>query len=149
MMNVSLLTMLRSGRFGPVELGASRKFIRDVFGEPDDYAVMSKRRPHFQDIWVFGDIEFHFDQSTDQVWLIYTDTFEIPAGSGAFSLDPWVLRWNRPLEDVCAALDDADVGWEFDPNPPPDVVGVLTSGGVQLGFLRNEGLQAISLCQRP
>ncbi|MEZ0076923.1 hypothetical protein [Planotetraspora sp. GP83] len=145
MIEVSLLEVLRSGRFGPIALGDSRTRLRHLLGNPDAYAITPSEDPRFEGIWLYGDLEFHFYDETDTVWMIYTDSFDVPSGGDAIGLDPWVLRWDMPIAEVRAALDDAGVGWEPNPSPPPDVESIQTIGDVQLGFPTGEGLQMISL----
>jgi hypothetical protein len=63
----------QSGDICPVHLGMSRDELRATLGEPDSLGATS-RRQRTPLIWLYEDIEFHFDGSAPGVlFLIYSD----------------------------------------------------------------------------
>jgi hypothetical protein len=100
---VSIQELLRFGAFGPLTIGASRLEVRSILGDPDDSSV-SSRRERLPAIWKYGVIEFHFDLSTDRVWLIHADGFNRLQAGEAVDFDPWWMSSDTTLEQALEAL---------------------------------------------
>lgn len=52
MAEINLLEFFKTGRFGPVCIGMSRREVRILLGAPDNYPA--------PDIWEYGGVELHF-----------------------------------------------------------------------------------------
>jgi len=63
-----------TGDICPIQLGMSRNDLRAAFGEPDD--VGGTAREHSGPaIWVYGGLEFHFDDAAcGELFLIFRDS---------------------------------------------------------------------------
>ena len=76
MIHASLKDLVTTGQLGPIRLGTARTLIAEVLGEPDDYSLNSHTRQRKRlppAIWKYGDIELHFTDATDQVYLIFLE----------------------------------------------------------------------------
>ena len=131
--SVSMQGFLRTGEFGPVRLGISRRQLRGHLGEPEDWGPAPKAK-HNAGIWKYGEIEFHFNGDT--LWLIFADGVEELSGGGAIDLDPWVLNGGALEEQVLEALAAADISCQRTPWPHEDATERFRVGaGVELLFL--------------
>ena len=64
-----------TGDICPIKLGMSRGEVQAILGEPDDKGSGPSRRRRGPSVWLYGDLEFHFDGSGgDALFLIYRDT---------------------------------------------------------------------------
>ena len=131
--SVSMQDFLRTGEFGPVCLGISRRQVRGHLGEPEDWGP-APRAKHNAGIWKYGDIEFHF--SGDALWLIFANPVEKLHGGRAIDLDPWVLDGDASVNQVLEGLAAADIAYERIPWAHEDATGRFRVGaGVELLFL--------------
>jgi hypothetical protein len=124
---------LKTGEFGPIRLGISRRQLRGHLGEPEDWGP-APRAKHNAGIWKYGDVEFHF--SGDTLWLIFADNVENLDGGKAIDLDPWTLNGAATVESVLQTLVEAHIPcqrieWTLDDGTERFRVGV----GVELLFL--------------
>ena len=131
--SVSMQDFLRTGEFGPVHLGISRRQLRDHLGEPEDWGPAPKAK-HHAGIWKYDDIEFHF--SGEALWLIFADHVEKLHGGRAIDLDTWILDGGalvgQVLEGLAAAyLPYQRIPWALDDATERFLVGA----GVELLFL--------------
>jgi hypothetical protein len=60
---VSLRDFIELGRFGAISLGAERKVLEKILGEPEDVDADSFRKERRPAIMKYGDVEFHFEPS--------------------------------------------------------------------------------------
>jgi len=100
MIHVSLRDVIMGGVFGPISIGMSPDQVREILGEPEAMARISRkdRRPR---IWRYGDLQFIFDGSEDNhLGSVFIDNFGIPSGGMAIDLDPWIIRGGIALEEV-------------------------------------------------
>ncbi len=100
MIDVSLSDVITGGVFGPIFIGMTSDRVREILGEPEATAPVSRkdRRPG---IWRYGDLQFIFDGSErNQLGSVFMDNFDIPSGGRAISLDPWIIRGGIALEEV-------------------------------------------------
>jgi len=131
--SVSMQDFLRTGEFGPVRLGISRRQLRDHLGEPENWGP-APRAKHNASIWKYGDIEFHFNGDT--LWLIFADDVENLHGGRAIDLDPWVLDGGALEEQVLKDLAAADISYQRIPWTLDDATErFLVGAGVELLFL--------------
>ena len=89
MIDVCLLEFVRTGRFGPIELGINRNELKEIIGDPDQWGLHAS--VELADIWKYGDIEFHFNKSS-QLYMIFADNFDVPRGNESFRIKPWIIR---------------------------------------------------------
>lgn len=137
MTTVSIEAFFRTGSFGPVQLGMSRKQVQEAFGAPDDVGLIS--RTHRQpSLWKYGDIELHFALGEDELWLIHLDAFQIPQGGGQFTLDPWIVRKGCPRSELESHLTACSLLFQQIPSPDEDYTWLRVGAGVVLVFLEKE-----------
>ena len=138
MIYVSLLDFMRSGRFGPVVLGATRERLRRRLGEPDALGGTS-RRQRVPTIWKYGDVEFHFGREADRLWMIFMDDFQVPSGGSRFGVDPWIIDRGLPLGELKRQLRALDVTYEVNQDEAAGARELVTPGGVHLAYHRPDG----------
>ena len=132
---VSMQDFLRTGEFGPVSLGLTRRQLRDCLGNPEDWGPYPKAEQHAA-IWKYGDVEFFFHFQEDALGGIFADHIGTLKGGGAIDLDPWVLSGNLTVKQALRDFDGADIScdridWTFDDTTERFRVGV----GVELIFV--------------
>ena len=133
--SVSMQDFLRTGEFGPVRLGISRRQLRGHLGEPEDWGP-APRAKHNAAIWKYGDIEFHFHFREDSLVGIFADGVEELRGGGAIDLDPWVLNGAALEEQVLKDLAAVNIACERIPWAHEDATERFRVGaGVELLFL--------------
>ena len=98
---ISLLEFARTGAFAGIMIGHSRQLIESILGLPETWG-MPPTRIETAEIWKYGDIEFYFHD--DELWMIFSDTFEIPVGGASINLDPWIIRYGMRQHDFEAGL---------------------------------------------
>src|SRR5262245_24975746 len=107
MMPASLKDLLMTGQLGSIGLGTPRSLVAELLGPPDDYSVNSHNHQQKQlppTTWKYGDIELHFDDMTDQVYLIFLERFTIPQGGPKLRLDPWIIQPTLTVDTLQHAL---------------------------------------------
>lgn len=131
---VSMLAFLRTGGFGPVSLGFTRRQLRGCLGEPDDWGP-APRAKHNAGIWKYGDIEFHFHFREDALVSIFADNIKTLNGGEAVDIDPWIFHGGLLAADAleslaAAAIPYERIHWTFDDDTERYRVGA----GVELIF---------------
>jgi len=133
--SVWMQDFLRTGAFGPIRLGLSRRRLRGHLGEPEDWGP-APRAKHNASIWKYGDIEFHFHFREDSLVGIFADGVEELRGGGSLDLDPWVLNGAALEEQVLEELAAANISCQRIPWAHDDATERFRVGaGVQLLFL--------------
>jgi hypothetical protein len=97
----SLKELVTDGQLGPIRLGIVRAVIAELLGEPDDYSSNSRARQRKRlppAIWKYGDIELHFTDATNRLYLIFLEHFTIPSGGSKLELDPWIIQQSLTAE---------------------------------------------------
>ena len=97
----SLLEFARTGAFAGITIGHSRRQVESILGLPETWG-MPPSPIESAEIWKYGDIEFYFHD--DELWMIFTDTFEILTGGPSMNLNPWIIRYGMHQHDFEAAL---------------------------------------------
>jgi hypothetical protein len=98
MLQASLRELIEEGSLGSLTLQMPCATLRAALGDPDDFSTMrsSDGQPK---IWKYGDMELHFSEDDDTLWLIHTDTFPAhPRGGGKLRLDLWIFRHSLTAE---------------------------------------------------
>ena len=127
-MSVSLKELIETGRFGSVSLGMSRAQVESSLGVPDDSGGAS--------IWKYGDVELHFVPSTDSLFLVHLDDFDVPSGGRLVNFDPWVIRRSLTLPEAEENLSRSGIDYEVGDYEIEDDAKCLTAGvGVKLIFM--------------
>ena len=59
---ISIESFVFTGKFGPVELGISRREVEELFGLPETYLCFGDVKPHYTlaDTWYYGNWEIEF-----------------------------------------------------------------------------------------
>jgi hypothetical protein len=133
-----------------------RAVIAELLGEPDDYSSNSRARQRKRlppAIWKYGDIELHFTDATNRLYLIFLEHFTIPSGGSKLELDPWIIQQSLTAESLEQALvhEQIPVHWDRQPYDEQEIVRLRTGVGVEFLFttasMSDElpaGLRAIS-----
>ena len=134
----SLKELITDGRLGPIRLGTARAVIAELLGEPDDYSSNSgtrQRKRLAPAIWKYGDIELHFTDSTDQLYLIFLEHFTVPSGGTKLQLDPWIIQQSLTADTLQQALAHDHISVQSNRQPYNDRETVRLCTGVGVEFL--------------
>lgn len=74
MIELSIVDILKEGKFGPVEIGDTKEEVISKFGKPDDFDSMGGTN-----IWKYAGVELHFwdkEEGDGILSLIWNDWFE-------------------------------------------------------------------------
>jgi len=81
---VHLSTFLRSGQFGPLELGLSMVQVRDLIGEPEEEMEMEEQRTN----WFYGCLQLNFEgQQLDGIFVVVERGFPAMFSTLCFAED--------------------------------------------------------------
>lgn len=133
---VSLLEFLKTGRFGSLEVGDSRRRVEQLFGAPPSWSA--EHEVERASIWKYGDIEFYFND--DLLWMIFADGFSILSGARRLKILPGVLSGRARVEDVVETFKREKISFtrsSFDGCERG--VRLKTEAGVELTFCGNRG----------
>ncbi len=108
---VSMQDFLRTGQFGPVRLGLSRRQLRGLLGEPENWGP-TPRAQHNAGIWKYGDIEFFFHFQEDTLTTIFADHIEKFQGGPAIEIDPWIFHGGLLGADALDQFSAASIAFE-------------------------------------
>lgn len=93
MLHIRLEDALRTGRWGPLQLPATRADVQAALGLPEVW--MPPQPIERSSIWRYGVIELHFSDNQgpgDDCWMIYTDNVDaLDEPTAAFVLDASIL----------------------------------------------------------
>jgi len=134
----SLKDLVTDGQLRPIRLGSTRTLIAELLGEPDDYSLNShgrhrKRLP--PTIWKYGDIELHFAEATDQLYLIFLEHFTVPSGGTKLHLDPWIIQQSLTVDTLEHGLEQNHIPVQRDRKPYDDPHTLRLRAGVGVEFL--------------
>jgi hypothetical protein len=138
MMLASLKDLLMIGQLGSIGLGTPRSLAAELLGPPDDYSMNSQNRQQKQlppMTWKYGDIELHFDDMTDQVYLIFLERFTIPQGGPKLCLDPWIIQHTVTVDTLQHALAQAHIPAQQCQKPYDDPETLRLRAGAGVDFL--------------
>ncbi len=134
-LDISIVEFCRTGRFGPVALGMSRHDVLALLGEPDVAGAGNLETR----LCKYGDIEFHFQEKTGLLYLIWCDHIPFPGErSRRVRLSSWLFKGReRPgKETVEKGLSEHGIAFccrelESETVPgltlfPPDDDGTIT-----------------------
>ena len=158
---VDIRNFFLSGKFDFLELGQTQVWILANFPDPDWYDE-SAFRYRKNDIWRYGEWEFHF--ADGRLNMIYTDCFQNKtdgcklSGGVALDLDAWILNdaANLTLQKVIYELNQNDIDFEKYRGVSDWIVLYLPVSQIELCFggenLINPNdfsLLSLSWCERP
>jgi hypothetical protein len=86
--NIDLLTFFKTGAFDYLKLGQTKKQIINNFPDPDDMFPDSYNTP----VWFYGNIELHFHDDDETLYLIYSDYIDDLDGGESLQLEKWILN---------------------------------------------------------
>ena len=138
MIQASLKDLVTSGQLGPIRLGTARALIAEVVGEPDQYSLNSRSRQRKRlppEVWKYGDIELHFADATDQLYLIFLEHFTIASGGSKLKLDPWIIQQSLTVDTLQQALEQNHIPVHRDRKPSDDPNTLRLRAGVGVEFL--------------
>ena len=108
MVDASLLDFARTGAFAEIEVGHERSHVEAILGRPNDWGIAPEPIETAQ-IWKYGDIEFYFHDH--ELWMIFTDSFDVPTGGPSIALDPWIVRYGMSRQAFENALQASGIGF--------------------------------------
>ncbi len=126
---VSLLEFARFGRFGSIELGASRLSVRETLGFPNSWFGPTRATAT---IWTYSEIEFHF--VSDSLCMIHTDHGHLNSVGQECPVDPWVVELGLDRAHFERALRAEGVAFTVPPPSLPNVCIVVTSAKAKFWF---------------
>ena len=140
--DADLLTLLRTGRFGPVALGSSVAEVRAQLGEPDLHHQGIDRL----DVLRYCGIELHF--RSDALYMFWNDRAPFnQVASESVTLDPWLLAGDKvpSRQEVETALSKVGVVHRFVGVPAIEIASPLRIGSTEsAAWLTETGMIHIS-----
>jgi hypothetical protein len=138
MEKVSLKDFIITGIFGPFHLGMTRSQIKALLGSPDEVGGVS-RKNKVPSIWKYGDIELHYKNDNDSLFMIYLDNFDIPNGGSKIDLEPWIIRRGISRKVVEEQMIQNQINYcvlesPYDENNSRLVIGI----GIELLFIEKQ-----------
>lgn len=126
-----------SGKFDFIQLGKTKEWITHNFPDPDGF----DEHPEIfnEDIWTFGNIEFHFNK--DELFLIYSDCINELDGGDSLELKKWFLEETEKLKlsEVLSQLNAKHIDFCKKTNSTlPTTVHLELQSGVDLAFSLEE-----------
>ncbi len=100
-----MFELARTGDFGPLRAGVTRKELRELLGDPPLWGT--QQTVDRADIWRYGDIECHFGNSA--VSFIFSDHENLTDGGSTLKIDPWVIRRGLPRTELEILLEKQGV----------------------------------------
>ena len=130
-MKVSLQEFIRTGKFGPIELGMGRAQVETILGAPDAWTAQENKAD--ASIWKYGDVEFYFQNHA--LWMIFMDDFTVPNGGSKIGLEPWIIGGQLTLsraekEPKLAAIAYQKTDFSYKENG----VRLIAKSGATLAF---------------
>jgi hypothetical protein len=144
-MQVSMLELARTGRFGRIEVGAARQQILEVLPQPSIWSA----EPAWDEakIWKYGQIELHF--AKDRLWMIFSDGDGLVDGSPSLKIDAWVLRRGLPRTLLEDALRAEQIDYSLSrPDYDKSQCALSTEAGARFTFMDELGLVAWDMNDR-
>ena len=94
---------LKTGQFGPVQLGMTQDEVRQLLGNPQDWGGQFPWKTNelgqnatsddSYPIWKYDEMEFHFGDQERRLWLIWCDHLDLLKSDGkVFQLFRWVFE---------------------------------------------------------
>ncbi len=100
---IDFIAFLKEGKFDFIKFGKTKEWIYHNFPNADDIKSINDV-VYKNNIWLFGNIEFHFNK--DQLFLIYSDNFHQFNGGHSLILKNWILHKPKlNLEDIIHFLN--------------------------------------------
>ena len=115
MVDASLFDFAQTGAFGGIAVGDERPRVEAILGRPNDWGI-APAPIETAEIWKYGDIEFYFHDH--ELWMIFTDSFDVPSGGPSISLDPWTVRYGMSRQAFENALRASRIGFTTGKTPP-------------------------------
>ena len=122
-LKIDMCDFLRTGNFGPIRLGMTKAQVEHLLGRPQSWGGHfpwwneeqreQDRSYNEHPYWKYDDMEFHFGDKGQQLFLIWCDYLERLKSKGdTFYLDRWVFA-THPLtrEQLEQALMDEDIDY--------------------------------------
>ena len=141
---VDICDFLRTGSFGPIRLGMTKKEAYHLLGKPQQWGGdfpwwteerREQARPYDDcPIWKYDQMEFHFGDQGQQLFLIWCDYLDTLQSEGAvFSLDRWVFKADLPTrEQMEQALTEA--GIDYTRRELEDYGKLVLASGVEISY---------------
>ena len=132
---VELLTFLRTGDFGGIRVGMTRKEVLDLLGTPPEWLV-TRRRKRFEvsGIWKYGSIELHLGDYGGPLRMIFTDHFPLEGCETLKIIDPWLLRGGLLLDHAVTLVTAVNLKYEISISSHTGATELTFESGVVISF---------------
>jgi len=130
---IDMMQFLKTGKFDCIEPGQDKQWILNNFPDPDGLAREEALKKRKNDIWQYGDFEFHF--SHDQLQMVYADYWRCLDGGGHIRLMHWMTDQPVTLHQMMQALNRERMDFSVRTLTKTACVCLsLPASGVELGF---------------
>jgi|HigsolmetaAR202D_1030399.scaffolds.fasta_scaffold52343_1 hypothetical protein len=139
---IDILEFIKTGKFDYIKIGKTKDWILMNFPDPDD--AIGAIDVLKNDIWCYGDIEFHFNK--DELYLIHTDNIRSFDGGESLELNKWIF--SKPDSLYLSYVIDCLIHERIDFRIENQVFGKISTinlsvieSGVKFGFSLMENLE--------
>lgn len=160
---IDLEKFIRIGTFGELKFGMSGQDILKLFGEPDRVGALpddeidcmkismdgssklvravKKVNKFHASIWVYGDIELHFKEPAENLWMIYSDYFKgrLHGGSKLKILRTRFVKGQIPFCKIRKELENANIPFKSKQLDNNTKTKIKLESGVELHFINEKG----------
>ncbi len=133
---------LSTGKFDCLKPGKSKKWILNNFPDPDGFN--ENHQVYKDDIWLYGNIELHFNEG--ELFMIFSDYIDQLHGGESLDINKWILQDTERLKlsDIILELNKEHVDFTKRTNRMGHIsANIELLGGVKLDFslpeIENEG----------
>ena len=137
-MILSLKDLLSNGSISQVPFSCDRAALEAQAGKPECTGGVSRKhkRPV---IWKYGDVEFFFSRSSNQLEMIHIDHFSnsngTPCGWGVLEVDPWFVQEGMEVGKFIGELMSSNLSYSIHPDLVENQEVVVLESGVEVGFV--------------
>ena len=86
-LDIDLLDFIKTGKFDYIKIGQTKEWISNNFPSPN----RTDKNNYDSPIWFYGNIEFHFYDDDQTLYLIYTDYIDTLDGGEDLRLNKWIF----------------------------------------------------------
>jgi hypothetical protein len=135
MIEISMKEFIQAGRFGAVDLGASREIVLQRLGDPDDCSVKLSRKNRKPVIYKYGGVELYLGEDNDAVEMILIDDFETTSPF----IDLWILDNDLEIEQAESELNRQGIDYRKEKSSHLEgYIYLICESGVYMLFVEDE-----------
>ncbi|WP_337085170.1 hypothetical protein [Elizabethkingia anophelis] len=141
---IDFLDFFKTGKFDYIKLGQTKEWILNNFPDPNDRYLEDWVKRNDIDIWLYGNIEFHFFK--EELMMIFSDHFNHAKLSGGknIKIKPWIFKNTEKLT-LAFVFSELNTN-KIDFKKKTDEFGVRLrlQSGVELTFENKEDVENLS-----